>query len=74
MQILFAPAYISFVFMLALAMNESVYLFQSPARRAYTATRNAITTVVLAAQWRPAQVERPIAAPDAKTRHDIRVG
>jgi hypothetical protein len=62
MQILFAPAYISFVFILALAMNESVYLFQTPVRRAFTATRNVMTTVITSANWRPAQIERPLAA------------
>lgn len=62
MQILFAPAYISFVFILALAMIESVYLFQSPVRRAFTATRNVVTTVIATAKWRPAQIERSLAA------------
>jgi len=61
MQILFAPAYISFVFILALAMNESVYLFQSPVRRALTTTRNVMTAVITSAKWRPAHIERPLA-------------
>lgn len=60
MQIFFAPAFLSLALILALSVNESVYLFQGPVRKAVTTTRHYLKKSTSFSKWRAVGIGRPL--------------